>query len=115
MSLNFYQLLIPFFALLMLARAYSRWKHNDLSTREFFTWIVIWGGAIAFSLFPDFFLIRISFLTGIKNGVYAIIFFLLIVLLYAALTLFIRFEHLERDITEIVRRDALDKYHKGKQ
>jgi hypothetical protein len=93
----------------MIGRAYSKWQHKQRTLREFITVAVVWGLLSAFSLYPDYFLERISFLTGIKNGVYAIIFFMLIVLVYAVLMLLMKIEHLERDITDVVRKDALEK------
>lgn len=107
-----YQFLIPAFALFMIGRTYSKWQHRQRSSREMFTVLLFWGFLSAFSLVPDYFLARISFLTGIQNGVYAIIFFSLLVLGYAVFALLMKIDNLERDITDVVRREALRKFKK---
>jgi hypothetical protein len=106
-SFSLYQLLVPLFALLMIAKATSRFLRHQLSIRELIVWLLIWCGASFVALFPDPSMAWFATVTGIKSGINALIFFVLVVLLYGFLRLYIMLEDTERKLTELVRRIAL--------
>ena len=106
-NFSLYQLLVPVFSVLMIAKAVSRYLHHNQTMRELISWIVIWSGVSIVAIFPDFSMYWLSILTGIKSGFYALIFFTLVVLVYGFLQVLIKLEENERKLTELVRKIAL--------
>ncbi len=104
---SLYQLLVPFFALLIIARAISRYLHQHQTVKELFISIIVWSGVSFVAIFPDFSMQWLSKLTGIKSGFYALIFFTLVLLVYGFLQVLIKLEENERNLTELVRKIAL--------
>jgi len=109
MKITIYQLLTPLFAVLMLLKGISRLRRGEMSTRKFILWILVWSGISILALFPDFAEIAAD-LTGLKSGINALIFFGFIFLFYLTFRLFITVEHLEREITNIVRKKAIEDF-----
>src|SRR5512139_3937589 len=106
-SFSLYQLLVPLFAVLMIAKAVSQFLRRRRTLRELFVLCTIWSGVSLVAVFPDFSMHWLSKLTGIKSGFYALIFFTLVVLVYGFLQLLIKMEDNERTLTELVRKIAL--------
>ncbi len=113
-DLSVYQLFVPLFSVLMVAKALSRFQRRRITVRELVVWVIVWGGLSFTALFPDFVMHWLSRITGIKSGINAIIFFLLVIIIYWMLNLQITREEHEREITEIVRRLALRDFRKDK-
>lgn len=118
MEISFYQLLTPLFAVVMLLKGVSRLQRGEMSVRKFILWVMVWAGVSVLAIYPDFVKIA-SDLTGIESGTNALIFFGFIFLFYLTFRLFITVEHLERDITNIVRKKAIEDFclrnNKGKK
>ena len=106
-SFSLYQLLVPLFAVLMIAKAVSQFLRHRRTLRELFVLRTIWSGVSLVAVFPDFSMHWLSVFTGIKSGFYALIFFTLVVLVYGFLQLLIKMEDNERTLTELVRKIAL--------
>ncbi len=113
-TINLFNILVPLFALVMIAKAYSHFRRTEKSLREFITWMLIWGaiGYIGFN--PDI-VMRLSGFLGIKSGLNVIIFFSIIILFYIVFKLIIAFEQTEMRITRLVRGMALKNPYKGKK
>ncbi len=109
MEITIYQLLTPLFAILMILKGISRFKRGEMSIRKFILWVLVWGGISTLALFPQFVKIAAD-LTGLESGINALIFFGFIFLFYIVFRLFIIVEHLEREITEIVRKKAIEDF-----
>jgi len=115
MAQNFslYQLLVPLFSLIMIAKAVSQFLHHKRTLRELLVLSCIWVGISMVAVFPDFSMFWLSKFTGIKSGFNALIFFTLVVLVYGFLQLLIKMEDNERVLTDLVRKIALrDLNHK---
>jgi len=106
-TFSLYQLLVPLFAVLMIAKAVSQFLRHRRTLRELFVLCAIWSGVSLVAIFPDFSMHWLSKFTGIKSGFYALIFFTLVVLVYGFLQLLIKMEDNERTLTELVRKIAL--------
>ena len=106
-TFSLYQLLVPLFAALMIAKAVSQFLRHRRTLRELFVLCAIWSGVSLVAIFPDFSMHWLSKFTGIKSGFYALIFFTLVVLVYGFLQLLIKMEDNERTLTELVRKIAL--------
>ena len=106
-GLSVYQWMVPLFALVMIAKAVSRFGRQTMTARELVVWIVVWSGVSCGALFPDFCMLLFSRMTGIKSGFNALIFFTLVILVYGFLQLYVAMEAQERRMTELVRKFAL--------
>lgn len=106
-NISLYQFLVPFFSLLMIVKAFSRFLRHKQTMRELVLWIILWVAASIISLFPDYTVKWLSSVSGIKSGVNALIFFALVILFYGFLHLFVAIENNERTITELIRKIAL--------
>lgn len=106
-----YQFLVPAFALLMILRVISHYLRGEQSIREVIVWLTLWLGASAVALFPKNTVDLLAKITGVKSGVNAIIFFVLIILCYSTLKLYMLAETQEQKITELVRKLAIEKFN----
>lgn len=104
---SLYQCLVPLFALLMIAKSISRFLRHQQTIRELIAWMFLWMGISLVSLFPETSITWFARITGIKSGINALIFFALVILSYAVLHLFMKLEHNEKALTELVRKQAL--------
>lgn len=104
---SIYQLLLPLVSLLMILRAISRFGRARLSGRELLFWVLFWLLVSIAAIFPEVTINTISTVTGIKSGINALIFFALVVLAYASLYLFVQQEKIQRQLTDLVRAQAL--------
>ena len=109
MDITIYQLLTPLFAIVMLLKGVSRLKRGEMSIRKFTLWILVWGGISVLAVYPQFVKFAAD-LTGLESGINALIFFGFIFLFYLTFKLFIIVEHLEREITNIVRKKAIEDF-----
>ena len=106
-NFSLYQLLVPLFSIIMIAKAVSQFLHHKRTLRELLVLAFIWSGVSMVAVFPDFSMYWLSTFTGIKSGFNALIFFTLVVLVYGMLQLLIKMEDNERVLTELVRKIAL--------
>jgi hypothetical protein len=96
----------------MIAILVSRKSRHEISNSTFVLGAIIWVGAAAVSIFPNYAISLLSFL-GIKEGIRTLIFFALIVLSFAVYKLILHVDLLDRDITRLTRAMAmkdLEKY-----
>jgi hypothetical protein len=112
-NFSLYQLLVPLFSTIMIAKAVSQFLHHKRTFRELLVLCLIWAGISVVAVFPDFSMYWLSTLTGIKSGINALIFFALVILVYGLLQLLIKMEDNERVLTELVRKIALRELEKN--
>lgn len=105
-TINLFNIIVPLFALIMIAKAYSHFRRGEKSLREFVTWIFIWGSIGYIGFYPDI-VSKLSGFLGIKSGLNVIIFFSLVILFYIVFKLIIALEQTEMRITRLVRGMAL--------
>lgn len=108
-NFSLYQLIIPFFAGVMVFKAISRFRRGEQTWRELITWILVWGAIAFFALFPKI-SDRFAGIMGIKSGANAIITAALVILFYIVFKLLVTSENLESKITRLNRKIALDKF-----
>lgn len=99
-------LLIPF-VLFALSRVVVRAKAHEITTREFLFWFLFWLCAAVVIAWPNS-LNRFADLLGVGRGVDVVLYAALVVLFYVVFRIFTRIERIERDITFLVRRKALE-------
>ena len=94
------------FALVALARVIVRYGRRGTLTLEFLVWLTVWSG-IGVVVFIPSTTDRIARFIGVSSGFNALTFVTILGLLFAVYRLFWRVQRLERDITSIVRAQAL--------
>lgn len=110
------QIIVVAFALFAWSRAILRFKHGQINFAELGMWSLLWGGACAIVIWPQWAEPVANFLgigRPIDVGIYASI----VLLFYLIFKIYIKIEHVEREITQIVRNHAIDtpKRHSQKE
>ena len=104
MLIQYFLILFVFFAL---SRVVVRAKAHEITTREFLFWFFFWLCAAVIIAWPNS-LNRFADILGVGRGVDVALYAALVVLFYIVFRIFTRIERIERDITLLVRRKALE-------
>jgi hypothetical protein len=102
------QIFAVIFFVFSLSRTILRARDGSLRLRGVLLWVVIWLGLAAIVLYPPL-STRLASLFGIGRGSDLIVYTAVAVLFYLVFRLYVAIEHIEREITALVRQDALDK------
>ncbi|EKD33161.1 MAG: hypothetical protein ACD_76C00079G0002 [uncultured bacterium] len=102
------QIIASVFILFVLARTVIKFAERAISLRLMIFWIVFWACAALLFWMPSISDRAARFLQ-VGRGVDAITYIALVILFYFAYKFFLRFESLERQLTEISSQIALDK------
>lgn len=104
-----YKIIIPIIATLMLWRWFTllwKWK---IEWREFSFWIIFWWIFALIATYPN--IIEVwARVTWIQDSVKAVFAMIIMILSFVILKLILATEGLERDITKIIRRNALETF-----
>ena len=106
--LSFIQIIAIIFSLFALSRVFLRAKDKKLSFFELLFWIGIWVSLIIVSTFP-FLTSFFAKILGISRGTDLILYGSVGILFYLVFRLYIKLEETEREITKLVRENALEK------
>lgn len=108
-----YKIIIPIIASIMLWRWFSlllKWK---IEWREFVFWLIFWWIFAIIATYPNVIEI-LARVTWIQDSVKAVFALIIMILSFAILRLILATESLERDITKIVRFNALENFKNKK-
>lgn len=109
MALKFYQWLGPLIAIFFIYRIVTQFRNNKRLLLGTLLWVSFWFMIAVLSIKPDFISIGLAESLGFANNVNAVIFvalaFLFIMTYYQSSTI----DLLEKQMTELVRRIALEK------
>jgi hypothetical protein len=108
------QVIIIMFALFALSRAVLRFKDNKLTKNEFIFWVILWIVVIIISVIPSI-TSPISNVFGIGRGIDLIIYISVIVLFYLIFHLYVKIDSMEKEITMVVRKLALNPKNRKKK
>jgi len=100
------QIIISLFILFAVLRLVLRFRKTELKISEFVTWLVFWLAAAAAVWLPDF-LTYVANLVGIGRGADLVLYMGVVVVFYLIFKIYIRLEKMERNITKVVRDDAM--------
>lgn len=95
---------------LALAATLRRGSHGVISRTETMLWSALWIVAAVVVARPEV-TSRFAAFVGVGRGVDAVVYASVAALFYLIFRVYVRIDRLERDITSIVRREALD-HHK---
>ncbi|MFH1457253.1 MAG: DUF2304 family protein [Patescibacteria group bacterium] len=102
------KILIIIFILFVISRLILRFKDGMVSNKELIFWSGVWIMVIIVTLLPwtaDF----LAKFIGVARGVDAALYVAIIIILYGIFRISVRLEHIEYEITKIVRQEALQK------
>ena len=100
--------IIILFILFVLWRTWLRFKVNDITNRELIIWLFFWFLVIIATLIPQKTDIIAQWL-GVGRGADLLVYISIIVLFFIAFRIIVKLEKIDRDITKLVRKKALEK------
>jgi hypothetical protein len=100
------KILAVLFALLTLRRLVARYRKGDLLTFDFVVWLLLFSG-IGVVVFIPHKTDALARWIGVSSGFNALTFVSITGLLFAVFRLVLRLQALERDVTRLVRANAL--------
>jgi hypothetical protein len=102
------QVFFIIFVLFAASRAYLRFRDKSITAVEFFFWIVLWLVITVVVVLPQT-STAIAHILGVGRGADAVVYISVLVLFYAVFRLYVKMEFIEHEITDIVRKLALEK------
>jgi small membrane protein len=105
--MTFTQFLLLIFLIFALTRVIFRFRDGILHFLGFLFWSIVFGAAIILVLFPQL-SSTVAKIVGIGRGSDVVLYISVVLLFYLIFRLYIYIEDLRRDITELVRKKALD-------
>jgi hypothetical protein len=106
------QILIVAFALFAIARVVKQYKEGRLTRPLLAFWSCFWLGAAIVALLPDTSTIAAR-IVGVGRGADLVIYVSLIGVFYLVFRMYVKVEDLERQITRLVRKLALEDFDKN--
>ena len=100
------QAVLLLFILFVLVRIFSRFRSDDITSREFVLWLVFWllvGVAVLVPKQTDV----VANFVGVSRGADLLVYLSILVLFFLAFKILVRLEKIEKGITKIVRHVAL--------
>lgn len=105
------QAVIIAIAAIALGGAIRRFSRREISLRRLLAWVVLWSAAAVVVLVPRT-SERLAAALGVGRGVDVVIYLSIALLFYLQYRLFSRLDRIERDITKIVREQALTPFRR---
>jgi hypothetical protein len=102
------KIFIILFVLFAISRLILRFRDGSISLNELIIWGILWIIIIIITLLPwtaDI----IAKIIGVGRGVDALIYISIIFLFYGFFRISVKLEHIEYEITKIIRNDTLKK------
>lgn len=106
MNLSVIQIVLLLFAVFALTKTFQRFRAREMQLVQLLPWLVFWGGVILVVLRPDT-TSRLADMLGVGRGADVIVYLALALMFYLQFRLFAKIEETERQITKLVREDAL--------
>ncbi|EHP89187.1 DUF2304 domain-containing protein [Methanotorris formicicus] len=101
------------FALFAMSRVILQIRNRNMGLDEGIFWLFVWILVVVVLVFPQT-LSCLAGVLGVGRGVDAIIYLSIVVLFYLIYRMYARMEHLEREITKVVREVAIKDRHEPK-
>jgi len=108
------QLFIILFVLFVLLRIVSRFRQGDITGRELAIWAGFWFLVAIAALLPAKTDVLAAFL-GVERGADLLIYVSVIVLFFIIFKVLVKLEKLDKQITKIVRQQALNQVQKPEE
>lgn len=102
------QILLVAFVTFALLGTVSRFRHGNLTSAQLILWTILWMTVGVVAVRPETTSILARYV-GVGRGADLIVYLALLGLFYLQFRMFAKLETLEREITKIVRKEAIDK------
>lgn len=102
---------LVFFIILVLSHVLWQYRRRSIAVSAAVLWAFVWIAAGVLVLWPDI-SSRLAAVVGIGRGVDLVVYVAILAVFYLLFRIVVRIERIERSITDIVRKDALDKREK---
>lgn len=107
-NLMLYQILVVIIAILAILLVFDGFNKKKTSLQTFVLWVVLWIILAIFAIIPESSSV-IANLFGIGRGLDLIIIFGIIGSYYLIFRVYLKLEKIDQNITELVRKIAMDK------
>jgi hypothetical protein len=105
------QAFFALFALFALSRVIIKFRKKDIPVGWFVFWIIFWIAAAIVVALPQTTTI-LAEKVGIGRGVDLAVYFSIFILFYLSFRVFVKMENMEKKITKLTEKEALDKFQK---
>jgi hypothetical protein len=103
------QIFFVLFALFALSRVIIKYKKKEIPAVWFIFWIIFWIAAAVVVALPQTTTI-LAEKVGIGRGADLAVYFSIFILFYLSFRVFVKMENIEKTITKLVEKEALDKF-----
>jgi len=103
-----FQILLIVFALFALAITTKQYRKKKVSLYWYISWALLWAVVIIVALLPQA-TDPIAQLVGVERGADLLVYIAIVVLAYGLYKVLVRLEKVQKEITEVVRKVAIDK------
>lgn len=100
------QILVSLFVLIVLSKLFQQYNKNKTTLANFLLWCLLWLSVLLVFWQPDITSYLANFL-GIGRGADLIIYVAILVLVYLVFRVFVRLQKLEKDLTKLIRDEAI--------
>lgn len=108
------QIFIVAFASFAVLRLIFKFRKKVLRAGEFVFWMALWTVAAVIAIIPE----TTNYLAGVLGvgrGADLVMYVSIIALFYAVFRIFVRIEKMERDMTKVVRRMAIEEQKESRE
>jgi len=107
------QILVTFFVVVLFWEILTEFKKKNLSIYNFIFWSLVWLAVLIVVWFPGL-TSNLAQTLGIVRGMDAVVYLSVVILFYLALRILVRLEKMDKEISKIVREEALKELKKKK-
>jgi len=107
------QIILILFIIFAVIKVALRYKDKVISLQEFVIWTIFWF-LVGFVIIIPESTAYVASLVGVGRGVDLVIYVSILLLFYAGFRILVRLDKIEKNITQIVRREALNQSEQDK-
>ncbi len=100
------QIILVVFIVFAVSRAVLKLREKKLTMKWFLVWLFFWAAVTVVILRPNV-ASRLASLVGVTRGVDLLVYLSILALFYIAFRILVKIEHIEQEITKVVREIAL--------
>lgn len=102
------QLLLILFVIFAVYKTAVRLRRREITVGQLIFWCLVWVAIATAAIFPEWTTV-VANRFGVGRGTDFLLYLSVAVLLYTSFKLTVRVQKLDRDITKVVRREALER------
>ena len=100
------QVILLIFVLFVVSRTFLKLREKKLAIKWFLVWLFFWAAVAIVILRPNT-ASRLATLVGVTRGVDLVLYISILALFYITFRILVKIEHIEQEITKVVREIAL--------